>query len=103
MMIRGFFTTFLMKQRLGIFGFGKASLGLGLLLISINSDLSVQIYIFSPVCFYTDGKFDGGNFSAFNTKYAKMRQRGEGDTLTFDLDRFGEKNKIRFYWSISEQ
>ena len=41
MMIRGFFTTFLMKQRLGIFGFGKASLGLGLLLISINSDLSV--------------------------------------------------------------
>ena len=48
-------------------------------------------------------KFDGGNFSAFNTKHAKMRQRGEGDTLTFDLDRFGEKNKIRFYWSISEQ
>ena len=40
MMIRGFFTTFLMKQRLGIFGFGKASLGLGLLLISINSDLT---------------------------------------------------------------
>ena len=28
------------KQRLGIFGFGKASLGLGLLLISINSDLT---------------------------------------------------------------
>ena len=48
-------------------------------------------------------KFDGGNFSAFNTKYAKMRQRGEGDTLTFDVDRFGEKKKIRFYWSISEQ
>ena len=48
-------------------------------------------------------KFDGGNFSVFNTKYAKMRQRGEGDTLTFDVDRFGEKNKIRFYWSISEQ
>ena len=44
MMIRGFFTTFLMKQRLGIFGFGKASLGLGLLLISINSDLSVSIF-----------------------------------------------------------
>ena len=44
------------------------------------------MYIFSPVCFYTDGKFDGGNFSAFNTKYAKMRQRGEGDTLTFDID-----------------
>ena len=48
-------------------------------------------------------KFDGGNFSAFNTKYAKMRQRGEGDTLTFDVDRFGEKKRIRFYWSISEQ
>ena len=46
-------------------------------------------------------KFDGGNFSAFNTKYAKMRQRGEGDTLTFDVDRFGEKKRIRFYWSIS--
>ena len=40
-MIRGFFTTFLMKQRLGILGFGKASLGLGLFFISINSDLSV--------------------------------------------------------------
>lgn len=48
-------------------------------------------------------KFDGGNFSSFNTKYAKMRQRGEGDTLTFDVDRFGEKKRIRFYWSISEQ
>jgi hypothetical protein len=30
MMMRGFFTTFLMKQRLGMFGLGKASLGLGL-------------------------------------------------------------------------
>ena len=48
-------------------------------------------------------KFGEGNFSALNTKYAKMRQRGEGDTLTFDVDRFGEKNKIWFYWSISEQ
>ena len=48
-------------------------------------------------------KFDGGNFSSFNTKYAKMRQRGKGNTLTFDVDRFGEKKKIRFYWSISEQ
>ena len=51
MMIRGFFTTFLMKQRLGIFGFGKASLGLGLFFISINSDLSL----------YHNGK--GNNFS----------------------------------------
>ena len=48
-------------------------------------------------------KFDGGNFSAFNTKYPMMRQRGEGDTLTFDVDRFGEENMIWFYWSISEQ
>ena len=48
-------------------------------------------------------KFDGGNFSSFNTKYAKMRQRDKGDTLTFDVDRFGEKKRIRFYWSISEQ
>ena len=39
--VGGFFTTFLMKQRLGIFGFGKASLGLGLLLISINWNLFV--------------------------------------------------------------
>ena len=30
MMIRGFFTTFLMKQRLGILGLGKASFGFGL-------------------------------------------------------------------------
>jgi hypothetical protein len=35
-----------MKQRLGIFGFGKASLGLGLLLISINSDLSALLLNF---------------------------------------------------------
>ena len=48
-------------------------------------------------------KFGGGNFSAFNTKYPKMRLRGEGDTLTFDVDRFGEENMIWFYWSISEQ
>ena len=42
LMIRGFFTTFLMKQRLGIFGFGKASLGLGLffIIIIIKNDLS---------------------------------------------------------------
>jgi hypothetical protein len=52
MMIRGFFTTFLMKQRLGIFGFGKASLGLGLLLISINSDLSnTNISIYADIAF----------------------------------------------------
>ena len=48
-------------------------------------------------------KFDGGNFSSFNTKYAKMRQRGKGDTLTFNVDRFGEKKQIRFFWTISEQ
>ena len=48
-------------------------------------------------------KFDGGNFSAFNTKYAKMRQRGEGDTLTFDIDRFGRKKRVGFFWTISEQ
>ena len=76
---------------------------MSLISVLLNSDLSVQIYIFSPVCFYTDGKFDGGNFSAFNTKYAKMRQRGEGDTLTFDIDRFGEKKRVGFFWTISEQ
>jgi hypothetical protein len=32
-----------MKQRLGILGFGKASLGFGLFFISINSDLSISI------------------------------------------------------------
>ena len=36
MMIRGFFTTFLMKHRLGILGFGKAKSGSGLFLISIE-------------------------------------------------------------------
>lgn len=40
MMIRGFFTTFLMKHRLGMLGLGKASLGLGLFFISIYYDLS---------------------------------------------------------------
>ena len=48
-------------------------------------------------------KFDGGNFSSFNTKYAKMRQRGKGDTLTFDINRFGEKKRVQFFWTISEQ
>ena len=33
MMIRGFFTTFLMKQSLGRFGFGNAAFGSGLLVI----------------------------------------------------------------------
>ena len=36
----GFFTTFLMKQRLGMLGLGNASLGLGRLMIFINSALS---------------------------------------------------------------
>ena len=48
-------------------------------------------------------KFGGGNFSAFNAKYPKMRQRGEGDTLTFGIDRFGEKKRVGFFWTISEQ
>ena len=47
--------------------------------------------------------FDGGNFSSFNTRYAMMRQRGEGDTLAFDINRFGEKRSLRFFWIISEQ
>ena len=47
-------------------------------------------------------KFDGGNFSSFNTKYAKMRQRDKGDTLTFDVDRFGEKKRIQVSWRASE-
>ena len=43
MIIRGFFTTFLMKQSLGRFGFGKAALGSGLLNIlfmTVNFDFS---------------------------------------------------------------
>ena len=43
MIIRGFFTTFLMKQSLGKFGFGKAALGSGLLeilLMTVNFDFS---------------------------------------------------------------
>ena len=48
-------------------------------------------------------KFDGGDFSSFNTKYAKMRQRGKGDTLTFDINRFGERKRVQFFWTISEQ
>lgn len=47
-------------------------------------------------------KFDGGTFSSYNTKYMKMRQRGESETFTFDIDRFGEKMRIRVYWEISE-
>ena len=31
-----------------------------------------------------------------------MRQRGEGDTLTFDINRFGEYKNCRFFWKISE-
>lgn len=47
-------------------------------------------------------KFDGGTFSSYNTKYMKMRQRGESETFTFDIDRFGEKMRIRVYWEIPE-
>lgn len=47
-------------------------------------------------------KFDGGTFSSYNTKYMKMRQRGEGETFSFDVDRFGEKLRILIYWEMSE-
>ena len=47
-------------------------------------------------------KFDGGTFSSYNTKYMKMRQKGEGDTFIFDIDRFGEKKQIRVSWRASE-
>ena len=55
MMIRGFFTTFLMKQSLGRFGFGNAAFGSGLLVILfmvVNLDLSKQSYTFSMTCFH---------------------------------------------------
>lgn len=45
-------------------------------------------------------KFDGGRFSSYNTKYMKMRQRGESETFTFDIDRLGEKKGIRVYWEV---
>lgn len=47
-------------------------------------------------------KFDGGTFSSYNTRYMKMRQRGESETFTFDIDRFGEKKQIQVYWIASE-
>ncbi len=47
-------------------------------------------------------KFDGGTFSSYNTKYMKMRQKGEGETFIFDIDRFGEKKQIRVSWRASE-
>lgn len=47
-------------------------------------------------------KFDEGTFSTYNTKYMKMRQRGENETFTFDVDRFGEKMRILVYWEVSE-
>jgi len=47
-------------------------------------------------------KFDGGSFSSYNTKYMKMRQKGEGETFIFDIDRFGEKKQIRVSWRASE-
>ena len=47
-------------------------------------------------------KFDGGTFSSYNTRYMKMRQRGESETFTFDFDRFGEKKQIQVYWRASE-
>lgn len=47
-------------------------------------------------------KFDGGTFSSYNTRYMKMRQRGESETFTFDIDRFGEKKQIQVYWRASE-
>jgi hypothetical protein len=47
-------------------------------------------------------KFDGGTFSSYNTKYMKMRQRGESETFSFIVDRFGEKMRILVYWEVSE-
>ena len=47
-------------------------------------------------------KFDGGTFSSYNTRYMKMRQRGESETFTFDIDRFGEKKRIQVSWRASE-
>ena len=47
-------------------------------------------------------KFDGGTFSSYNTRYMKMRQRGESETFTFDIDRFGEKKQIQVSWRVSE-
>ena len=47
-------------------------------------------------------KFDGDTFSSYNTRYMKMRQRGESETFTFDIDRFGEKMRILVYWEVSE-
>lgn len=47
-------------------------------------------------------KFDGGTFSSYNTRYMKMQQRGESETFTFDIDRFGEKKQIQVYWRASE-
>ena len=43
MIIRGFFTTFLMKHSLGRFGLGNASFGLGLFFIIIDSYISNSI------------------------------------------------------------
>ena len=47
-------------------------------------------------------RFDGGTFSSYNTKYMKMRQKGEGETFIFDIDRFGEKKQIRVSWKASK-
>lgn len=47
-------------------------------------------------------KFDGGTFSSYNSKYMKMRQRGDSETFTFDIDRFGEKMKIEVSWRALE-
>lgn len=47
-------------------------------------------------------EFDGGTFSSYNTKYMKMRQKGEGETFIFDIDRFGEGKQIRVSWRASE-
>lgn len=47
-------------------------------------------------------KFDGGTFQSYNTRYMKMRQRGESETFTFDIDRFGEKKQIQVSWRASE-
>lgn len=48
-------------------------------------------------------QFDGGTFVSYNSKYAMMRQRGEGDTFTFDIDRFGDKVHISFFWPFGEK
>lgn len=49
-------------------------------------------------------KFDGGTFQDFHSKFQQMKIYDSEYEYVFDIDRFGEKMQIKFFWeSLTEK